>query len=89
MILLVNEILFKRILFKKVFLVNEKQTQVKLQLFERALQCLGEPTDLAEVECVVANLIYRGYVKGYISHQKAVLVVSKKDPFPTAAVMKR
>ena len=52
-------------------------------------QCLGEPTDLAEVECVVANLIYRGYVKGYISHQKAVLVVSKKDPFPTAAVMKR
>ena len=46
-------------------------------------------TTLAEVECVVANLIYRGYVKGYISHQKAVLVVSKKDPFPTAAVMKR
>ena len=28
----------------------------------------------------MANLIYRGYVKGYISHQKAVLVVSKKDP---------
>ena len=68
---------------------ERSQTQLKLQLFERALQCLGEPTDLAEVECVVANLIYRGYVKGYISHQKAVLVVSKKDPFPTAAVMKR
>ena len=84
-----SKILVYRNLFKKVFLVNEKQTQVKLQLFERALQCLGEPTDLAEVECVVANLIYRGYVKGYISHQKAVLVVSKKDPFPTAAVMKR
>ena len=83
-----SKILVYRNLFKKVFLVNEKQTQVKLQLFERALQCLGEPTDLAEVECVVANLIYRGCVKGYISHQKAVLVVSKKDPYPTAAVMK-
>ena len=84
-----SKILVYRNLFKKVFLVSGSQTQLKLHLFERALQHLGEPTDLAEVECVVANLIYRGYVKGYISHQKAVLVVSKKDPFPTAAVMKR
>ena len=51
-----SKILVYRNLFKKVFLVSGSQTQLKLQLFERALQCLGEPTDFAEVECVVANL---------------------------------
>ena len=37
---------------------------------------------MEEVECLVANLIYRGYVKGYISHAKRVLVLSKMNPFP-------
>ena len=37
---------------------------------------------MEEVECLVANLIYRGYVKGYISHTKKVLVLSKANPFP-------
>ena len=25
--------------------------------------------DADEIECVLANLIYKGYVKGYLSHQ--------------------
>jgi len=82
-----SKILVYRNLFKKVFLITGT-TQLKLQLFETVLKFMGEPTDLPEVECILANLIFRGYVKGYISHQKSVLVVSKKDPFPTAAVMK-
>ena len=39
-----------------------------------------------EVECILANLIFKGLIKGYISHQKQTLVLSKKDPFPTAAI---
>ena len=35
-----------------------------------------------EVECVAANLIFRKYVKGYISHKNKVVVVAKADPFP-------
>ena len=42
-----------------------------------------------EIECIVANLIFQGKVKGYISHQKRVVVVSKADPFPTSAVIKK
>lgn len=43
--------------------------------------------DVDEVECIVANLIYTQKVKGYISHQKSLLVLSKQDPFPIAAVV--
>ena len=39
--------------------------------------------DTDEIECVLANLIYKGYIKGYISHQHGKLVVSKGNPFPS------
>ncbi len=35
-----------------------------------------------EAECILANLIYSGYMKGYLSHTNGILVLSKKDPFP-------
>ena len=38
--------------------------------------------ELDEVECSIANLIQLKLVKGYLSHDKRVLVLSKKDPFP-------
>lgn len=44
--------------------------------------------DLDEVETIVANLIFRGYVKGYISHSKKVLVLSKAAPFPLLNTVK-
>lgn len=54
-----------------------------------AVRWMGnEEMDLDEIECVVANLIYQGKVKGYISHQKRILIVSKQDPFPRSAVVK-
>ena len=45
--------------------------------------------DRDEVECILANLIYKGLVRGYISHEKATLVLSKKEPFPLSAVLGR
>lgn len=38
--------------------------------------------EFSDVECAVANLIYVGLVKGYISHTHKCLVVSKSSPFP-------
>ena len=38
--------------------------------------------DPDEVECIVANLIAKKYMKGYISHQQQKMVLSKKEPFP-------
>lgn len=42
----------------------------------------GVEMDMDEIECVCANLIYRKYIKGYISHKNKVMVVAKSDPFP-------
>lgn len=38
--------------------------------------------DVDEIECIVANLIHKKYIKGYISHSQRMLVLSKKDAFP-------
>jgi hypothetical protein len=60
-----------------------KANQVSLALFLRALHWLGcDEMDLDEVECVVANLIMRKRIKGYVSHEKRVVVLSKVSPFP-------
>ena len=80
------KILVYRNLFKKIYLVQNKSTQLKLHLFQKAFAWLGCPTDMDEVECILATLIFKGLLKGYISHQKQTLVLSKKDPFPAAAV---
>mmetsp|Transcript_52939 Transcript_52939/g.106112 ORF Transcript_52939/g.106112 Transcript_52939/m.106112 type:complete len:421 (-) Transcript_52939:279-1541(-) len=60
-------------------------TTVKLGDVEAALKVCGEPLSPDEVECTVANLIYNGHVKGYISHKQRVLVLSKTNPFPLAS----
>ena len=75
---------------------GQRASQVPLALFARALSWQGVggegrggkgegeggEVDGDEVEAIVANLIYRGYAKGYIAHKKHVLVLSKLDPFP-------
>jgi len=37
---------------------------------------------MEHIKCVLSNLIFQRYVKGYISHEKATLVLSPKEPFP-------
>jgi hypothetical protein len=75
-----------RNLFKRIHLILDKH-QISLSYAAKAFKWLGMPIDLDEVECILANLIYRGYVRGYLSHSKRVLVLSKRDPFPTSAVI--
>ena len=66
--------------------VIEMQTapssKIDLKTFLRCLAAIGMDMDNDEVECVLANLIYAGYIKGYISHQHGKLVVSKGNAFP-------
>ncbi|XP_030837587.1 PCI domain-containing protein 2 isoform X2 [Strongylocentrotus purpuratus] len=71
-----------RNLFKKVQLMLNTH-QVPIDAFETALKFTGlEDVDKEEVECILANLIYKNYIKGYLSHQHQKLVVSKQKPFP-------
>jgi len=76
-----------RRLLKQVYFVHAqaepaKAAQIPLVLYERALKIAGVNLDMSEIECIIANLIVRKYVKGYISHKLKVLVVHKTQPFP-------
>lgn len=53
-------------------------TRIPLSVVAHALI----PHDADEVACWLANLIARGLVKGYLSEERAFLVLSQKDPFP-------
>jgi len=48
------------------------------------IKATGVDTDLEEVECILANLIANGYIKGYIAHKAKAIVISKKNPLPIA-----
>ncbi|KAA0185228.1 hypothetical protein HAZT_HAZT011682 [Hyalella azteca] len=74
-----------RNLFKKVFLIKQSH-QLDIAVFTQALKWLRmEDIDVDETECLLANMIYEGKIKGYISHVHKKLVVSKKDAFPPIA----
>ena len=48
----------------------------------------GSSVTQEEVECQVANLIYAGHVKGYLSHKHGVAVLSKANAFPKLTASK-
>ncbi|EFA84380.1 proteasome component region PCI domain-containing protein [Heterostelium album PN500] len=70
-----------RNLFKKIYLLNHN-SRVPIQNFVIALKWAENDTvDIDEAECIISNLIYNGYIKGYVCH-KVGLILSPKDPFP-------
>lgn len=74
-----------RNLFKKVCLMMNNHI-VPIDAFMTALKFMGqEDVDSDEVQCIIANLIYKNYIKGYLSHQQNKLVVSKQNAFPSLA----
>eukprot|EP00871_Galdieria_phlegrea_P003820 jgi/Galph1/4439/GphlegSOOS_G3112.1 len=58
-------------------------TRLRIADLYCALKIVGVEMEVDDLECYLANLIYQGYIKGYIAHQRGVLVVSKLDPFPS------
>ncbi len=62
-----------------------KPSVLQLSTLSAAVSMNDLKLDSDELECILANLIYQGYIKGYIAHKRAV-VLSKTDPFPTAAM---
>mmetsp|Transcript_36317 Transcript_36317/g.113893 ORF Transcript_36317/g.113893 Transcript_36317/m.113893 type:complete len:407 (-) Transcript_36317:62-1282(-) len=75
-----------RSLVKKVQRVagyGPDNTRVRLGDLENAFRFLGADAEPEQVECILAGLIHRGYIKGYIAHAQRLLVLTRKgDPFP-------
>ncbi|KAG4305459.1 hypothetical protein PORY_001015 [Pneumocystis oryctolagi] len=71
-----------RNLFRRVFFLNEKSTRIPIQQFHIALRHAGLNNDTTETECFLANMIYKGFMKGYIHQERQMVILSVKDPFP-------
>ncbi|KFD57402.1 hypothetical protein M513_01505 [Trichuris suis] len=74
-----------RNLFKKVYLICDHH-QIPIEYFAAAVKMTrSKEASTNAVECTLVNLIYGGQLKGYISHQSQVVVLSRKNPFPHLA----
>lgn len=54
---------------------------IDLNLLFVPLKKWDDELDLDELQCLLANLIASSLIKGYISHERRILVLSK-DAFP-------
>ncbi|SCV68343.1 BQ2448_464 [Microbotryum intermedium] len=76
-----------RNLIKKAWTLEGKPPRMSVADLRR--YCIAgsgdETVDSDEMECILANLIGKGFIKGYISHSHGMVVLSKDRPFPWAA----
>lgn len=63
---------------KRIYKLTENSTRISLIL----LKNLCKTEELEDVNCLVANLIAKGLIRGYISEEKQFLVLSAQNPFP-------
>jgi COP9 signalosome complex subunit 12 len=54
-------------------------------MFSCALRISGMAVGEEEAECLVANMIYKGFMRGYISHEKQMVVLAGTNAFPRLA----
>ncbi|KDN44909.1 hypothetical protein K437DRAFT_236263 [Tilletiaria anomala UBC 951] len=71
-----------RTLFRQVWLAKDRNTRLPLEVLHRALTWVGLELAIEETEWYVATLIHKGYMKGYISHERQMVVLSAKEAFP-------
>ncbi|KAI4593518.1 COP9 signalosome (CSN) subunit [Pestalotiopsis sp. 9143b] len=64
-----------------------RRTRVPVAEFTAAIKLSGgRSVDTDEVECLLANMIYKNLMKGYISHERGIVVLSKNGAFPGTGV---
>jgi hypothetical protein len=54
-------------------------------MFHCSLRLKEIDVSMDEAECYVANMIYQGYMRGYISHEKQMVVLAGTNAFPRVA----
>jgi hypothetical protein len=67
------------------WIATERPSRMPIGTFHAALAVSGIALEQEEAECFVANMIYKGFMKGYISHEQQLVVLSKNNAFPRLA----
>lgn len=70
---------------RRRWVAAERSNRMPIALFHTALRVAGLDVESEEAECLVANMIYKGFMKGYISHEKQMVVLSNVNAFPRVA----
>ncbi|XP_050429892.1 PCI domain-containing protein 2 [Adelges cooleyi] len=72
-----------RNLLKKFFLIAKNHI-IPVEQIAAILRKFDDPeTNFDQAQSLLVNLIYRGTLRGYLSHAHKKVVLSKKDAFPT------
>lgn len=67
------------------WIMNDRSTRMPISMFHCATRVASLRLEEDEVECFLANMIYKGLMKGYISHEKKTVVLSPNAAFPRLA----
>ncbi|KAG8860519.1 COP9 signalosome (CSN) subunit [Tulasnella sp. 330] len=68
-----------RCLFRRVWKILDKPSRITISQFHDAFRISGLLMPVEETECLLANMIFKGFIKGYISHEKQTVVLAKGD----------
>lgn len=79
---LVYRSLCQKLYQARIALGRQDPHKIRLTDYQRSLNLCSLSVSEDEVECILANLIYNGFIKGYLSHKVGFLVLSTKSPFP-------
>ncbi|EJD53672.1 PCI-domain-containing protein [Auricularia subglabra TFB-10046 SS5] len=70
-------------LFRRAWLSTERSTRIPISTFHAALRISGQgDVPVEEAECLLANMIYKGFMRGYISHERQMVVLAASSTFP-------
>lgn len=78
-----------RTLFRRAWEASDRNSRIPISTFRKALELQRVEVDNDEVECMVANMIYRGFIRGYISHERQTVVLAKTNAFPALSSIPR
>jgi hypothetical protein len=67
------------------WVASKKSNRIPVANFHSSLRVSGMDVSFEEAECLVANMIYKGYMRGYISHEKQMVVLANANAFPRLA----
>ncbi|ATY61886.1 COP9 signalosome complex subunit 12 [Cordyceps militaris CM01] len=64
--------------------IRVRRTRIAAAEFQAAISMGsgGDSIDTDEVECLLANMIYKDLMKGYIARDRGIVVLSKRGAFP-------
>ena len=72
-----------RTLFKKVYMIMNNQSVIPVSIFENALSVsMNRKCEPDECIVLMCNMIDSGFMKGYISYEKQMVVLKQDGAFP-------